>query len=471
MMWLLVVAWVALLGAAALFAQQAFGFNLDEAPRLFAALPFPQQVLVGVAIILLLVLAVSTIWQASRSGQRSKQLKSLQTNLDGIRKETADADDAQKNFDAAGGHLNNNDPVDAILSLQQRLVEAEQRTAFQQSRNESVDLRERLEEIRQRQHALRKLIGEVSDKRRTIEPIFGELKQRQIQLDEALSEIETDDNKNSLSGRLKEVSKNVQGIQTRLKALEESWETLNRYKREMDESKTQVVRLQAPEVGIAALIDQLQGRRDQLAQTLGALETHGDDKVGARVEALSKSKVETEQRIARLDDCFATLDAIRREFGALEEHRTHLEHAIAEVETDATGRTLTDRQNELHEFAAQTRVRVRVLQDSATALNGFRQDMDKSQAALVPLQAPKDGIEALIADLRERRDRLARTIEEIEAHGDEKLSARVEALYRSKVETEQKIAEIVGHFSKLNSIRKEVNELFVKLNGTLGRIG
>jgi chromosome segregation ATPase len=470
MMWLLIVAWFALLGAAALFAQQALGFNLDEAPKLFNALPFPQQALIGLVATLAPVLVVSSVWQASGSARRNRQLENLQSTLDGIRKETVEADEAQRSFDAAGGHLSGNDPVDALTSLQQRLIDAEQRTAHQKSRTESVDLRERLDEIKHRQHTLRKVIGEVSDKRRTIEPIFGELKQRQIQLEEALSEIETDDAKNSLSNRLKEVSKNVGAIQGRLKALEDSWETLGRYRQEIIQSSTQLVRLQSPQTGVAALIDELRGQHDQLTQSLGALETHGNVTLGSHVESLSKGKIDTEQRLARLGDCFATLDEIRRQFGELEEQRAHLERAIAEVETDASGRSLADRQNELHDFTAQTRVRVRVLQDSSTALSGFKQDMEKSQAALVPLQAPKDGLEALIAELRERRDRLSRTIDEIESQGEEKLSARVEALYRSKVETEQRIAAIVAHFAKLDTIRKEVNDLFVKLNGTLDRL-
>ena len=140
------------------------------------------------------------------------------------------------------------------------------------------------------------------------------------------------------------------------------------------------------------------------------------------------------------------------------------------METDAAGRSLEGRQNELNEFAAQARVRVRVLQDSATALNGFRHDIDKSQAALVPLQAPADGIEALIGDLRQRRDRLVNTLNEIELQGNEKLSGRVEALYRSKVETEQRIAQVVEQFAKLDTIRNEIGGLFSKLNGTLDRL-
>jgi len=266
------------------------------------------------------------------------------------------------------------------------------------------------------------------------------------------------------------VSNKVGLVQTRLKSLDDSWESLNRFKQEFDQSKTRLVRLQDPETGLAAMLNELLVRRDRLADALAVLETHNNEKLSARVDALAKSKVETERSIARLDECFAILNAIRREFGELEERRTHLEKALAEVETDPAGRSLAERQAALNEFAAQTRVRVRVLQDSATALTGFRQEMDKSQAALVPLQAPADGVEALIADLQDRRDRLISTLGEIELNGDEKLSARVEALYRSKIETEQRIAQVVDQFAKLDTIRNEIGGLFAKLNGTLDRL-
>lgn len=467
MMWLLILAWIALFLAAAIAAQQTLGFNLDEAPKLFAALPAPQQIVVGVAVALTLFVAVASVLQSARSARRNKDVKSLQTSLDDVRNALTEAGEEQANFDAAGEHLGKNEPEQAISSLLTRLTGAEQRTALQQSRNESVDLRERLDDIRRRQHALRRQIGEVSEKRRTLEPIFGELKQRQFQLEESLAEVETDDNKNSLSGRLKDVSGNAMQIQSRLKALEESWETLNRFKEELGKSRTQLVRLQAPEEGLAALLAELHGRRDQLTKALDELESHDEQKLGAHVEALSKSKIETQQRIGRLDDCFTILNAIRSEFAELDERRVHLERSLSEVETDPAGRSLADRQHALDEFAAQTRVRVRVLQDSSTALNGFGEAMDKSKAALVPLLSPVDGIEALIGDLHGRRDRLLKTLEEIELHGDEKLGARVESLYRSKLETEQRVAQIVEQFAKLDSIRKEINGLFAKLGGTV----
>jgi chromosome segregation ATPase len=470
MMWVLIVAWLALLGAAAIAAQQVLGFHLDETVKVFLALPPAQQVMIGVFAVLMLFVAVASVWQAAGTARRNSVVRTLRRSLSGIRKDIEQTDEAQRGFDAAGESLANSEPVEAIASLQKRLSAAELRTAFQKSRNESVDLHEQLEELRQRQQTLRKLIGEVADKRRVIEPVFGELKQRQTQLDEQLAAIETDDNRNSLWGRVKEVNSKVAQAQTRLKALEDSWSTLDRFKQELDGSKTQLVRLQAPETGLAALIDELHARSDQLAQTLDQLETHGPDKLITRVEALAKSKVETQGRVSRLDECYAILNAIRSAFGELEERKAHLDQALSEVETDAAGRSLDDRQTELNEFAAHARVRVRVLQDSATALNGFKQDIDRSQAALVPLQAPADGIEALIADLHQRRDRLVNTLNDIELQGNEKLSARVEALYRSKIETEQRIAQVVEQFAQLDTIRNEIGGLFTKLNGTLDRL-
>lgn len=470
MTWLLILAWIALLGAAAVFAQQAFGFNFDEGMKHLMALPLPEKVTAIVVGAVAVFLIAASVWQSGRLAQRNNTVRNLKTDLDGLLKATAQVDEAQRGFEAAGESLEKSEPLQSISALYKRLTDAEERTAFQRSRNESVDLHQRLEEIRQRQHALRKQLGEVADRRRAIEPVFGELKERQTQLEDALANVETDDSRNSMAGRVKEVDRKVGQAQARLKALEESWDSLSRFRQELGESRAQLGRLQHPESGLAAMINELQSRHDELVQHLGALEAHGDDKLISRVEALAKNKLETQQRLSRLDDCFEILTTIRRQFGELEEQRSHLEKALSEVETDTAGRSLTDRQIELNEFAAQSRVRVRVLQDTATALNGFRQDIDKSQGALVPLQAPVDGIEASIRDLHARRDRLADTLSEIELHGNEKLSARVEALYRSKIETEQRIAQVVEQFSKLDTIRNEIGGLFAKLNGTLDRL-
>jgi SMC interacting uncharacterized protein involved in chromosome segregation len=233
----------------------------------------------------------------------------------------------------------------------------------------------------------------------------------------------------------------------------------------------ELVPLQAPEAGINALIAELRLSRDQLTVTLDELESSGDEKLSLRVEALSRNKLEIEQRFGRVDDCFNILDAIRLDFEELGQRRVRLERSLDEVETDSSGKSLADRQNALNEFIVQSRLRLGRLQDSSAMLNQFKEALAKSQAELAPLQAPVFGIEALIGDVNANRDLLIKTLGEIEFKGDEKLSSRVEALSDNKLEIDARIARVFENFQKLDSMRKDIGEIFTSIRGTLNRIG
>ena len=311
----------------------------------------------------------------------------------------------------------------------------------------------------------------MAEKRRVFEPVFGELKDRLRQLERSLTDLEIDDNKNNLADRLKELDQNVSLIHARQGQLDESLTTLNRFKEELGKAQAELVPLRSPEAGINALIAELRLRRDQLTATLDELESSGDEPLSSRVEALSRDKVEIEQRVARLDDCFNILDTIRLDLEELRERQSHLERSLAEVETDPSGKSLIDRQNALTEFILQARLRLGKLQDSSATLNQFKEEMAKSQAELTPLQAPVFGIEALIADVNKAREILIRTLGEIESRGDEMLSSRVEMLSKNKREIDEKISQVFEHFQKLDSMRKDIGEIFTSIRGTLNRIG
>jgi hypothetical protein len=189
------------------------------------------------------------------------------------------------------------------------------------------------------------------------------------------------------------------------------------------------------------------------------------------VEALSRERLEIEQRVARVDDEFNILNAIRLDFKELGERQAHLQRSLAEVERDSSGKSLTDRQNALNEFVIESRLRLRALQDSYTTLNQYKKEMAESQAGLVPLQAPVFGIEALIREAHAVRDLLSRTLGEIELSGDNKLSLRVEALSKSKREIEDRIAAAFENFTTLDALRKDIGGLFTTIRNTLNRIG
>lgn len=467
-MWFSIVAWIVLVGAAAFFAGATLDLNPAQIAIHFSALPGPQRFALGAIIFTTLSLIGSSIWQVY---SLARQNKLLRDRLKGFRQGALVAHESQNQFDAAVRRLVDSDPEEAIESLQKTLTDTEQRAALQQSRSESVDMQDRLDEIRRRQQTLRETIGEVGEKRRVIEPVFGELKDRQRQLARSLTELEIDDDKNNLADRLKELDHNVSVIHARQSALQESLTTLNRFKSELDKSQAELVPLRAPEGGIDAVIAELRLRRDQLTVTLDELETSGDEKLSSRVETLSKNKIEIEQRVARLDDCFNILDTIRLDFDELRERQAHLERSLAEVETDPSGKRLIDRQNALNEFVVQSRLRLGILQDSSAMLTQFKEALARSQAELVPLQAPVFGIEALIGEVNTSRDLLVKLLGEIEFKGDEKLSSRVEALSRNKLEVDERMAHIFEHFQKLDSMRKDIGEIFTSIRSTLNRIG
>jgi hypothetical protein len=431
-------------------------------------LPGPQRIAIGAIIFTTLSLIGSSVWQTYGLARRNKLLRD---RLKGLRQGTVVALESQSKFDTAVQHFVDNDPEEAIASLQKTLTETEQRAALQQGRSESADMRDRLDDIRRRQQALREMVGEVGDKRRVIEPVFSELRDRQRQLERSLTELETDDDKNNLADRLNELDHNVSLIHARKNLLQESLATLNRFKEQLGKCGAELVPLRAPEAGINALIAELRLSRDQLTVTLDELESSGDEKLSSRVEALSTNKLEIEQRVARLDDCFNILNAIRLDFEELGNRRTRLERSLKEVETDSSGKSLVDRQNALNEFIVESRLRLGKLQDSSATLNQFKEALAKSQTELAPLQAPVFGIEALIGEVNANRDLLIKTLGEIEFKGDEMLSSRVEALANNKLDIDARIARVFENFQKLDSMRKDIGEIFTSIRGTLNRIG
>ena len=468
-MWLFfLVAWIGLLAVVAVLAQQAFGHDLGHVPAWFAGLPVPQRIAAGAIPAVTLALIGATTWRLSRQDRR---LDILRDRLKKTREDVVVAHALQNHLDATVQHLIESDPREAISALHDKLGETEQRARLQQGRNESTDMHDQLAEIRRRQQALREMVGKVADQRRAVEPVFTEIRDRQNQLERSLHDLETDDRKNNLADRQRDIARDVSALLGRVNAVQETFATLNQYKEDLAKSHAELAPLRASDAGINALIGELSLSHERLAKTIDELETGGETPLPTRVETLSKNRNEIEQRLARIDDSFNILKGIRLDFEELGQRQAQLERALTEVETDADGKTLADRQNALNEFVLQSRQRLGALQETLTTLNAFKIELSKSQADLVPLKAPVFGIEALIADVGATRDLLAKTVSEIESNGDVTLAARVDALTKSKREVEDRLARVFDNFNALDALRKDIGGIFATIRNSLNRIG
>ncbi|MCS3724980.1 hypothetical protein [Bradyrhizobium betae] len=468
-MWLFfLVAWFVLLVAIAIFAQQAFGYDVAHLPAWFAGLPMPQRIATGAILAVALALIGASVWRLSRQDRR---LNTLRDRLKKTREDVVVAHALQNHLDATVQHLIESDPREAVSALHDKLGEVEQRALLQQGRNESTDMHDQLAEIRRRQQALREMVGKVADQRRAVEPVFTEIRDRQNQLERSLHDLETDDRKNSLADRLKNIAGDVSTLLTRVNTVQTTFATLNQYKEDLAKSHAELVPLRATDAGINALIGELGLSHDRLSKSIDELETGGEAPLGTRVETLSKNKIEIEQRLARIDDSFNILKAVSLDFEELAQRRAQLERSLADVETDSDGKSLAERQNALNDFVVQSRQRLGALQETLATLNAFKVELSKSQADLVPLKAPVFGIEALIAEVGATRDLLARTVGEIEASGDVTLTSRVEALTKSKREVEDRLTRIFDNFNALDALRKDIGGIFSTIRNSLNRIG
>jgi len=468
-MWLFFLgAWFVLLAAIAFLAQQAFGYDLSHLPAWFAGLPVPQRLTTGAILTAGLALIGATAWRLSRQDRR---LDKLRDRLRKTREDVVVAHALQNNLDATVQHLIESDPREAVSALHDKLGETEQRALLQQGRNESTDMHDQLAEIRRRQQALREMVGKVADQRRAVEPVFTEVRDRQNQLERSLHDLETDDRKNNLADRQRDIARDVSALLGRVNAVQETFATLNQYKEDLAKSHAELVPLRSTDAGINTLIGELSLSHDRLAKSIDELETGGEAPLATRVETLSNNKIEIEQRLARIDDSFNILKTIRLDFEELGQRRAQLERSLADVETDADGKTLTERQNALNDFVLQSRQRLGALQETLATLNAFKAELSKSQNDLVPLKAPVFGIEAMIADVGTTRDLLAKTVGEIEANGDVTLASRVETLAKSKREVEDRLARIFDNFNALDALRKDIGGIFATIRNSLNRIG
>src|SRR6266702_3955702 len=178
----------------------------------------------------------------------------------------------------------------------------------------------RVETLSQNKIEIEQRLARIDDSANILKAIrldFEELGQRQAQLERSLADVETDPDGKTLADRQNALNDFVIQSRQRLGALQETLATLNAFKTELSKSQADLVPLKAPVFGIEALIADVSTTRDLLAKTLGEIEANGGVPLASRVDALTKSKREVEDRLARIFENFNALDGLRKDIGGI----------------------------------------------------------------------------------------------------------------------------------------------------------
>jgi chromosome segregation ATPase len=144
-----------------------------------------------------------------------------------------------------------------------------------------------------------------------------EFKKRQEDLASAFAAVEIDPTGKTLTERLVELDQFSEQARSRLRALQETLTTLNRYRKDLLHSQDELAPLLAPGEGIQSLLTDLDNIRTELATSLEEIERSGNQTLTARVEMLAGAKRASEQRVAEVYRHFAELASIRDEIASV----------------------------------------------------------------------------------------------------------------------------------------------------------
>ncbi len=460
----LTVAWFVLLVSIVVFVLLSVNFDIAQIWSAFQSRSSVQQLVMVCMVLAGLWILIGLIWQADRTQRLSMSLQQIQRRLDGFRQAALPVDEAQRGLDAAASHLLSSDPEEAVKQLQQRMSEAEDRTAAQQGKNRSADFQAQIDDIRQRQQKLRDRLGDVIGERRDMEPVFNELRERQRQLDNTLSELEVDDRRNSLLSRQEETERAAVKSENRLQSLQAAFEAFRNLRTQLGTVQTQLEPLQSGISGLVPLADETQQLRDKCLAALKDLESKN---LPARIDGLTKSKSEAAQKLQLLEAGRQSLDELRRELVAFGERHEHISRSIADVETNAQGQRLSDRIKDLGDLVTKSRERLWAAQEALVTLGNFKGDIEKMHVDMVPLKAPDHGVTAMTGQVQELLDRMGSALAQMERQGDATLFARLEDFAAGKAQSRSRIEAIQQCFTELSAIRGDINGLFATMNESL----
>jgi chromosome segregation ATPase len=178
----------------------------------------------------------------------------------------------------------------------------------------------RVETLSNNRNEIEQRLARIDDSANILKAIridFEELGQRRAQLERSLADVETDPDGKTLVDRQNALNDFVLQSRQRLGALQETLATLNAFKTELSKSQADLVPLKAPVFGIEAMIADVSTTRDLLAKTVSEIEANGDVTLTSRVDALTQSKGEVEDRLARIFENFNALDALRKDIGGI----------------------------------------------------------------------------------------------------------------------------------------------------------
>ncbi len=454
----------------------------------FWSQPLLSKAAWAIVVLVPIMFVPAALWLGATLVRQRQAAQALELRLGGVREGVKALEKPQAAAEAAVHQLVRTDPEDAIVTMQQRLTEAERFAQIQQSRNEAGDLAARVEQLRAQQQALHERLAPVLEKRRSIEQLFMELGTRQSDIERGLAEVAGADDAVVIDAGLKNMTEIVRRSHQRCDDIEQALKVISGLKEDYAELQARLAPLATVEDGVVGRVEDLSAMRDRLNEEIGVLERTPQGPLAERVQMFADERWRLDDRLSQLNTQFAKLGRLRTDTTALfanfnraldalsvatEEEGggaigfTTAHDALPAATGRAEARDIDARVAQLAAFIEATQFQLDEIERKAAVFAQMKTRLGDLQSRLLSLEAADGGVANLIEELKDIRHRLLARIRQIEEDDDGSLAERVQRFSETKRELEKRVLGLAEQFAKLAAIRKDIAGLFEKLSGAV----
>lgn len=263
-----------------------------------------------------------------------------------------------------------------------------------------------------------------------------------------------------LSDSLIRQRKSASALELRLGGVRDSVKNLAKSQVDAEAAAHQLARTD-PEDAIGTMQQRL-GEAERILQVQSGRNEIGD--LQTRVEQLQTQQQAFRERLMPV---LEKRRAIEQLFTDLDSRQSDIQNTLAEIASGDDALALEVRISNLMDFVRKSHDRCDEIERAAKTLASLKDDYTALRARLGPLAAVEDGIPRRVKELSEARDRLSAEIEALHLTPQGNLAARVQGFVDDKRKLDDSVTNLDAQFSKLATLRKDVERLFENFDSAL----
>jgi chromosome segregation ATPase len=217
-----------------------------------------------------------------------------------------------------------------------------------------------------------------------------------------------------------------------------------------------------PEDAIGAVTQRL-SEAERVTQIQQSRNEIGD--LQTRVEELRAQQQSLRERLTPVLDKRRSIELL---FGDLDSRENDIERALAEIVSSDDATAIDVRLKNLMEFVRHGHQRCDEIENASKTTASLKQDFADLGTRIAPFGAVEDGVVRRVKELSEIRDRLASEIDALDKTPQGDLAARVQAFADDKKKLGDGLANLELQFSKLATLRQDVDGLSGNFDHALG---